>query len=162
MLGRLVNALLRKGTEPTPEEQPTERTLDAYYNRTLRLRNEILNRNGIVDNIVNAFESTYLDKERFYDVVFLGQGDTHVVLHVGEVVDPENSRPVNLAVRLWHWHDEPYNLGLRSGLLVPQLYAYQDGRWRFRFLPHGFHVKVSRFLVGLCHSRRKRKWIQAE
>lgn len=126
MLGRLVNALLRKGTGPIPKEQPMKRTIDDYYERTLRLRNEILNGNGIVDNIVNAFESTYLKKERSENVIFIGQGDTHTVLHIGEVIDPYNGRPVHLAVRLKNDQYGPYDDRLRSKMLIPQLDAFQS------------------------------------
>ena len=112
--------------QPPAEDLPSiQRTLDVYRERTLRLQDEILREESIVDNIVNAFEHIYLGKKRSDEVVFLGGGDTHSVLHVGKVVDPYNKRPVHLAVRLRDCQYPPYSDGSRSRLLTPQLRAFE-------------------------------------
>jgi len=125
LFGRMPRPKKEHAEGPKPEGLPTERTVERYYQRTLRLRKEILNGTEIKENICAAFEYVYLGREKPSGLVYLGQGDTHILFNVGKVIDPQNSRPVDLAVRLWHYDNEPYDMG-NLFLLIPQLYAFEE------------------------------------
>ena len=167
MLEWVVNALF--GKKPMPQnahEEPTkERTYEEYFQRYLRIKSEVINDDGILENIRNAFEHQYLGEEKREEILHLGQGDTHILFYVGEVVDPENQRPTHIAVRLWHYHDEPYDLDLRSRLFIPQIHqferAFVNGHnppyfvgavcWKSKEFPEG----VVAFLVEDVSEKRK-------
>ena len=102
------------------------RILDIYYQRTLRIKEQVMNSPQTLENITAAFENTYLHKELPDTITIMDRGNTHIIYNVGEVIDPLNSQTIHLAIRLADSQfTEYYDLGLRKYQFIPQITQFQ-------------------------------------
>ena len=110
-------------------EDLEERSARVYHDRMLRVRAQVNQNSDVQNRLQLAFEYVYLKSPLRSDVLFLGQGDDHVVLNVGVVRDYVNSRDVHLAIRLKHAEEgdsQPYSLGLREGPIASEIIAFEE------------------------------------